>query len=213
MTKPIAAVACLIAVSLGASGPVSAQWRPGGQMRIVLLVDSSAAVESMLTPFRAGLNGFLDDLQGEPEVTIISTGGQLRVRIAPTTDRDKLHAAAAQFASDGGGNSFVDTMLEADKRFLKSAPAKRPVFVVLITDSGDSRGGERIDAYNRFATDFQARGGRAHAIVIKGPRSGTVTQIAENLANNTGGFFAVLAIANAVPRTMKALVERLAVDQ
>jgi hypothetical protein len=213
MTKPIAAVSCLLAVSLVASRPLSAQWRPGGPMRIVLLVDSSAAVESMLTPFRAGLNGFLTDLQGEPEVTIISTGGQLRVRIPPTTDRDKLHVAAAQFASDGGGNAFVDAMLEADKRFLKSAPDKRPVFVVLVTDSGDSTGGARIDAYNRFVNDFKSRGGRAHAIVVKGPRSGIATQIAENLTDNTGGFFATVAIANAVPRTMKTLVERLAVDQ
>jgi von Willebrand factor type A domain len=207
------AVACVLAASLAAVVPVSAQWRPGGPMRIVLLVDSSSAVGPMLTPFRAGLNGFLDDLQGEPEVTIISTGGQLRVRIPPTTDRDKLHSSAAQFASDGGGNSFLDTMLEADRRFLKSAPGKRPVFVVLITDSGESRGGERIDDYNKFVNDFRSRGGRAHAIVVKGTISGIATQIAENLAHNTGGFFETVAIANAVPRTMKALVERLAADQ
>jgi hypothetical protein len=206
-------VGCLLAAVLAAGGRVSAQWRPGGQMRIVVLVDSSSAVSSMLTPFRAGLKGFLDDLQGEPEVTIISTGGQLRVRIPPTTDREKLHLSASRFASDGGGNSFVDTMLEADKRFLKSAPEKRPVFVVLITDAGESTGDERVDEYNKFANDFLARGGRAHAIVVKGTRSGLATQIAENLANNTGGFFETVAIANAVPRTMKALVERLSADQ
>jgi Mg-chelatase subunit ChlD len=210
--NPIIAVS-LVTALLFAGLPASAQWRPGGQMRIVLLVDSSSAVAPMLTPFRAGLNGFLDDLQGEPEVTIITTGGQLRVRIPPTTDREKLHSSAASFASDGGGNAFLDSMLEADKRFLKTAPDKRPVFVVLITDSGESRGGERIDAYNRFANDFLARGGRAHAIVVKGTNSGMATQIAENLANNTGGFFQTVAIANAVPRTMKALVERLGADQ
>jgi hypothetical protein len=211
MTRAVVAICLLTSL---ASASIHAQWRPGGQMRIVLLVDSSAAVGSMLTPFRAGLNGFLDDLQGEPEVTIISTGGQLRVRVPPTIDRGKLHSSAASFASDGGGNSFLETMLEADRRFLKSAPEKRPVFVVLITDSGDSTGGERIDTYNKFANDFLARGGRAHAIVVNGgPRTGMITQIAENLAHNTGGFFQAVAIANAVPRTMKALVERLTVDQ
>jgi hypothetical protein len=212
MTRATVVAGVLTALLVG-GGRGSAQWRPGGQMRIVLLVDSSSAVAPMLTPFRAGLNGFLDDLQGEPEVTIISTGGQLRVRIPPTTDREQLHLSASRFASDGGANSFVDTMLEADRRFLKSAPEKRPVFVVLITDSGDSRGGERVDEYNRFANDFRARGGRAHAIVVKGTNSGMATQIAENLANNTGGFFETVAIANAVPRTMKALVERLTADQ
>ena len=88
MTRATVVASLLHGVAV-AGESLSAQWRPGGQMRIVLLVDSSSAVAPMLTPFRAGLNGFLDDLQGEPEVTIISTGGQLRVRIPPTTDREQ----------------------------------------------------------------------------------------------------------------------------
>ena len=205
--------AALLIVALLAGPTALAQRGPGGQMRIVLLVDSSSAVASMLTQFRAGLNGFLDALPGEPEIVIISTGGQLRIRVGPTSDRLKLHAAASGFASDGGGNMLLDTLLEADQRFLKSTPDRRSVFVILTTDVNSAIGDLRTDLYNRFLENFLTRGGRAHAIVIRGMNSGVTSQIAENLAHNTGGFFEIVEIANAVPKLMKTLADYVAADQ
>src|SRR5204863_4620698 len=69
-------LAALVVVALGVSA--DAQWRPGGHQRIILLVDSSSSVAPMLTSFRAGLKEFLDALPGDPEIAIISTGGQFR---------------------------------------------------------------------------------------------------------------------------------------
>ena len=182
-------------------------------MRIVLLVDSSSTVSSTFTQFRAGLNAFLDALAGEPEVAIISTGGQFRIRAEPTTDRTKLQAAANSFAADGGGNSFLDVLLEADRRFLKTASDRRSVFVILTTDTGASVADPRIDAYNKFMSDFRARGGQAHAIVITSQRSGVMTQIVQNLTHNTDGFFETVGIASAVPKLMKMIAERISADQ
>ena len=158
----------LIVALLAAPAALAAQRRGPGPLRIVLLVDSSNAVAPMLPQFRAALNAFLDVLPGDPEIAFISTGGQLRVRVPPTTDRLVLHQAADRFASDGGANSFLDTMLEADQRFLKVAPDRRSVFVIITTDSGDLRGEVRIDQYNRFMKEFTDRGGRAHGIVVRG---------------------------------------------
>jgi hypothetical protein len=42
----------VLTAALVAGGRVRS-WRPGGQRRIVVLVDSSSAVASMLAPFRA----------------------------------------------------------------------------------------------------------------------------------------------------------------
>ena len=211
MTK--SRLTAVLVVLLLLAGPVaSAQRGPGGRSRIVLIVDSSSAVASMLTHFRAGLNSFLDALPGEPEVAIISTGGQLRIRVAPTTDRTKLRAVADGFSSDGGGNSFLDTLLEADRRFLKSAADRRSIVVILTTDAGAAVAEVRVDAYNKFANDFQVRGGRAHAIVVRGVNSGMTTQIAENLTRNTGGYYDVVGIANALPKLMKILAEYVGAD-
>ncbi len=206
-------MAAVAAVCLTAGPPVHGQWRPGGQQRIVLLVDSSSAIAPMLTSFRGGLKDFLDALPSGPEIAIVSTGGQFRMRVGPTSDREKLLAGAATFASDGGANSFLDTMIEADRRLLKSVPDRRAVFVILTTDGGDAIGEVNIDSYNKFAADFQKRGGRAHAIVVHGVRTGVTTRIAENLAQNTGGYYDTAGLASAVPRLMKTMADYVAADQ
>src|SRR5262249_22161251 len=118
---------------------------PTGQLRIALIVDSSSAIAPMLTQFRAALLAFIEALPEGQEVTIISTGGQLRVRVPPTSDRDRLRQAARAFASDGGANAFVDTLLETDKRFLQNLPDRRPVVVIVTTDANNVRGEPRVD--------------------------------------------------------------------
>jgi Mg-chelatase subunit ChlD len=204
-------VALLALLGTGAA----AQMRPGGEMRIVLVVDSSSTITPMITDFRAGLAAFLDTLPGEPEIAVISTGSQMRVRVQPTTDRLRLRAAASSFSSDGGGNSLLDSLLEADQRLLKNADGRRSVFVILTTDSGGSGTvtPARVSVYNRFVDDFLARGGRAHAVVVGSVNRGVTTQIAENLARNTGGFYESIVIGNAIPKLMTTMAEYVAADQ
>jgi hypothetical protein len=182
-----------------------------GPMRIVLLVDSSAAVSQMLNPFRAGLNTFFDTLPPEHEVVFITCGGQTRIRAQPTTDRTVLKTAADRFSADGGANAFIDTLLESDRRFLKPLP-QWPVFVILTTDNGDARVNARINEYNTFLQSFLDRGGSAHGIVIKGPKSAQIAEMADNLIQNTGGIQNVVNQASAVEAQLKAIAERLASD-
>ncbi len=204
----------LVLVVMAAAASLSAQWRPGGVMRIVLLVDSSSTTGPMVTPMRAALNGFLNDLPGEPEIALVTTGGQLRVRVPPTADREKLRAGVNLYAADGGANAFIDTLLESDQRLLRNAPEFRSVFVIVTTDSGGNLGEPRIDAYNRFAQAFVDRGGRAHAIVIHPTvNSGTTTLVAENLARNSGGYYQTINVASGIPRAMSTLVTYVAADQ
>ena len=151
----------------------SAQWRPGGIMRIVLLVDSSSTIAPMVTPIRAGLESCSwTKCRRTPRSRFISTGGQIRIRVPPTTDHTVLRDAVNRFAADGGANSFVDTLLESDQRFLRKAADRRSVFVILTTDVGFGVADVRLEAYNKFAGEFVARGGRAHAIVVRGLNSG-----------------------------------------
>lgn len=202
----------LVVAAAASSG--SAQWRPGGVMRIVLLVDSSGSTASMITPMRQALNAFVDELPGEPEVAFVTTGGQLRVRVAPTTDRQKLRESVNLYASDGGANAFIDSLLESDDRFLKKAYDFRSVFVIVTSDAGTSISEPRIDAYNRFAQTFVDRGGRAHAIVIRpNVNSGATTLVAENLSRNTGGYYQSINVASGIPKAMSTLLTYLAADQ
>src|SRR3954453_12033999 len=111
-------VAALLVVPLHGADP----------LRVVLLVDSSTNMSGMLTNFRAGLTAFIEAVPEDVEVAFISTCGQLRVRVPPTTDRRRLLDAAGRFAPDGGANALLDTLLECDERFLRSRPDRRPMF-------------------------------------------------------------------------------------
>jgi Mg-chelatase subunit ChlD len=203
---------CLLAVWLIAAPALAQLILSPRPLRIVLLVDSSSEVSAMINPFRAGLKTFLDGLPEGTEVAFITTGGQLRVRMPPTSEMDKLQKAVGGFAPDGGANAFLDTMLEADQRFLKKATDKRHVFVILTTDNGAGRGEPRIDDYNKFLNDFLQRGGLAFGVVVHTGGGGmtATSDIIRNLTSNTNGTYDSINAATAVPDKMKAIAVQLA---
>ena len=181
-------------------------------LRIVLMVDSSTMVAPMVTQFKTALATFVDTLPAHHQIAFISSGGQIRVRTKPTDSRDKLRSEVALFASEGGANAFLDTLLEADKRFLKPAPSQWPVFVIVTTDIGETRREPDVGAYNKFMHDFLGRGGTAHAIILAGKKYGPVTDIVANLVDNTGGFRQTLITESSLPARMQDIAERLDID-
>jgi hypothetical protein len=181
-------------------------------LRIVLLVDSSTPTGPMMNTFRIALNAFVDMLPAEHEISFITTGGQIRVRTQPSADREKLKTEIGRFASEGGANAFLETLIESDNRFLKPAPTQWPVFVIVTTDNGDMRREPDLARYNRFMNDFLGRGGIAHAVLIAGKQTGPVTDLTQNLVQNTGGIYTPIVVESGLPDRLKAIAERLGDD-
>ena len=181
-------------------------------LRIVLLVDSSTSIGPMINSVRAALNAFVDAVPDEHEVTFISTGGQIRVRTPPTTDRLKMQAEIARFAPDGGANAFLDTLIEADRRFLKTAPGQWPVMVIVTTDNGETRREMPIDDYNKFMQDYVARAGAAHAVIVRGKSIGPVTDLTLNLVENVSGLYSAINTDTTLPERLRAIAERVVGD-
>jgi hypothetical protein len=179
-------------------------------MRIALVVDSSGTIAPILNSLRAGLTTFLERLPGEHEITLISTGGQLRIRQPVTTDRQKLKTAVGLFASDGGPNSLIETMIEVDRRFL-NGPGQWPVLVIVTTDDGTAIQEPNYNRFNAFVKGFVERGGTAHAIVMHGRASSQriTSEFVMNVVKNTGGFYETMAIANVLPDKMTMLAEHI----
>jgi hypothetical protein len=193
----------------GVNREVVRATRANGPMRIALVVDSSGAVAPLLNNIRAGLTTFLDELPGEHEITLITTGGQIRIRQPITTDRQKLKTAVGLFASDGGANSVIETMMETDRRFLNGSPGQWPILILVTTDNAATTWEPNHDRFNRFVSDFLSRGGTAHAIVMHGRAGGITTEFVMNVVENSGGFYESMAIANVLPDKMKALAEHI----
>ena len=84
--------------------------------------------------------------------------------------------------------------------------------VIVTTDNGDNpsrAGGAR---YNRFMNDFLNRGGAAHAVVIAGKQTGPVTDLAQNLVENTGGIYTTIVVDSSLPERLKNIAQRLSDD-
>jgi hypothetical protein len=181
-------------------------------MRIVLMVDSSTSSQPMMMMFRNALVAFVDTLPPQHEIVFISSGSQIRVRTQPSTDRAKLKEQIGLLQSEGGANAFLETLMEADARFLKTAPDRWPVFVILTTDIGEVRREPDIPRYNTFMNDFLARAGSAHAIVMQGKQFGPISDIAQNFVQNMGGMYLSLIVDSGLPNRMKSIAERLIAD-
>ena len=181
-------------------------------LRIVLMVDSSTATAAMMNSFRIALNGFVDTLPPQHEISFVTTGGQIRVRTEPSADREKLRTEIGRFASEGGANAFLETMIESDNRFLRTAPTQWPALVIVTTDNGDTRREPDLARYNRFMHDFLNRGGIAHAVVIAGKQTGPVTDLAQNLVQNTGGLYVSIVVDSGLTERLKHIAARLADD-
>ena len=181
-------------------------------MRIVLMVDSSTPVLPYMNSFKAALGAFVDVLPPIHEVAFVTSGGQLRVLTPPGKERELLRASAANFAPQGGANAFLDTMLEADRRFLKNAPHFWPVFVIVTTDNGENYREPDVPTYNAFMTDLRARAGAVHAVILQGKRTGPVSVFITNLTDNVAGSRTIINTDNSLPAKMRQIAESLAAD-
>jgi hypothetical protein len=183
----------------GAARTVSHVGPANAPMRIALMLDTSAGTAPALNHMRAAAAGFLDALPNDDEVVLITTGRQVRVRLGPTTDRQKLKGMAA------------------DERFFRKAEGRWPVFVIFTSDGHEVSGGGRENEFRKWALALGGSGVSAHALVLKTPKGrdlpeaiGTPEIVAENVAHNTGGEYDVMNTTAALADKMKALARTLA---
>jgi len=186
-------------------------------MRIALIVDTSDQAKTSLTSIRAGLHAFLDTVPLQDEILLISSGGQARVRLAPTLDRQRLSRAVDDLFAEGGAAVLLDALRESWTRFLRDAKDRWPVFVVVGTDGPDNSS-TRNPEFQVFIRDIQNAAANAHVIMLTASStrssSGFTSITASlNVTSYTGGRYESLATSTALPSTLKKLGEQIAAQQ
>jgi hypothetical protein len=185
---------------------------PGTEpMRIIVLADASSTVGRDLSRVRAALSAFFDALPGGHEVALVSTGRHGRVRVAPTSDRQPLQAAAAAFGLEGGQNSLTSMLVDVYDRLVADSPAW-PVLVVLTTDGGELPSPQPFESYNAFIQGFAARAGSAHAVVLARRGSGPLSAVLDHLTKSVRGTFESSPDPNSLADRMRAVADRIAAD-
>ena len=205
-------------VSEGGQARTVSHVGPANQpMRIALMLDTGAGTAPSLLHMRGAAAAFLDTLPPDDEVLLITTGRQVRVRLPPTTDRQKVKDLVAGLFNDGGPTVLMDGLLEIDERYFRKAEDRWPVFVIFTSDGMEGSGGGRENEFMKWALTLSSRGVSTHALVLKTPKGRGVPEatampeiVAENLTQNSGGEYDVMNTTAALADKMKALALTLA---
>ena len=105
----------------------------------VLLDNGSGIGTSNINQLRNGLQGLLEALPPDVEVTLVTTAPQPRFLVRATTDRKAQLAGIDRLAPDSGVGRFVESLGEALQRFERDKTDFFGVIVTLGSTSGDNR--------------------------------------------------------------------------
>ena len=178
-------------------------------MKVAFLVDNSHAVGGNINWFRDGMTTFIDTLPPEHEIGLFTIGGQVRQRVAFTTDRVQLaREANVIFRESGAGTVMMDGLVETWERRFEDDDAW-PVFVLIVTDGADTSGYRGENEYDAFVQELRSRSANVHAVLVSTRGGGVQTNFALNLTSNTGGLYEALAAASGLPNVMPEIATRL----
>ena len=179
-------------------------------MRIALLVDNGESIRAghAVNALRNAVVAFLNALPAEHLVGLFTIGGHVRQHVAFTTDRAALLAAGASiFPDESGGVRLLDGIRETLERRYGGGEAW-PVFVALVTSTGEASGFMNDRRYVRFIEQLRAAGVIVHVVhwyVRARDIDGSVSGLAPDLAGDTGGRYASVVVATAMADAMAAL--------
>jgi len=181
-------------------------------MRVIVLVDTSAATSSAMPQIRTAVASLIEALPGEHEIALVTTGRHAQVRVQPTADRAKLKSSAAGLTTDGGPTALMDALREMDDRFLRKPADRWGVFVVITGDGSENSKDTDTVTFNTFLADINRRGVLANAIVLKTTGTGLPEVIATSIVKATGGHYAVMSSGGGITDAATTLAGQLATD-
>jgi hypothetical protein len=133
------AAGLVISVAIGAAlADAQTGAEPGDPMRIAILVDNSQIPTEPLPFIRRGLQQFLNALPPNHELMLVTTGGQLNIRVEPTRDYLRiLESANAINVMRSSGNALIGSVEEVYDRYFRGVERRYPMLVVIANDGQD----------------------------------------------------------------------------
>ncbi len=209
--RPVAVGAALFAAIMGvaaAAGPQVSSMLPGARPVVMLVVDVSASMTATdvkptrLAAAQQAANVFLDQLQSDWRVGVVSFSHAPKLEAAPTSDRDAVRKAIAGLEW-WAGTAAGDAVLMALEEMQRSAGE-----IVLLSDGATTGGTPVPDAAKRAA----ALRVPVHTIAFGTPDGRSDGQpvppdvpAMRQLATATGGTFSEATTADSVQAVYRAL--------
>ena len=179
-------------------------------MKIAVLIDNGDRLmeTNALNPLRDGLDGFVDTLAPQHEISLITIGRSVQQRVEFTADRAELkEGVGLLFPDRGAGARLLDGIRETwDRRFEEDDGFA--VIVLVLTDGTEASGNYNDNQYAALLNPLIANGVTVHAVMLA-TRGGVraqqrLPQYALSIVENTGGivenFVAPTGYASVLPR-------------
>ena len=152
----------------GRSGRILSADLDTEPMKIAVLVDNGDRIleTNALNPLRAGLNGFLDTLAPQHEISLVTIGRSVQQRVEFTTDRGELmEGVGLLFPDRGAGARLLDGVRETwDRRFEEDDGFA--VIVLVLTDGTEASGNYNDNRYADLLNPLIANGVTVHAVML-----------------------------------------------
>jgi hypothetical protein len=141
---------------------------PGDPMRIVILVDNSQIPVIDPLPFvRRGLQQFLNALPPNHELMLVTTGGQMHIRVEPTRDYlTVMQSALSIQVMRTGGNALIGSVEEVYARYLRGVERRFPMLVIVATDGPDLSQRVTNEKVNTLLQQLTRSGVRVNAVLL-----------------------------------------------
>jgi hypothetical protein len=193
------------------SAPALAQTgtRP---LRLVLIVDSTDAIRQPIGSIRKALVTFVERIDAQHEMMLVSVAGTPQIRVRPTLDRQEVLKSVNGIFGTTGSNVMHRVIDDLFHRFAQPAD-RRPIFVVLTTEGFESTQNINPQEIAHVTNHFVENGGTLHAVRLQVPtgvstfRGGNLTDLPVSLmiARDTSG-----AYTNISPNGLLDVLQRLA---
>ena len=184
-------------------------------MKIAVLIDNGDRLmeTNALNPLRDGLDGFLDTLAPQHEISLITIGRSVQQRVEFTADRTELkEGVGLLFPDRGAGARLLDGVRETWTRRFDEDDAF-PVMVLVLTDGTEASGNYNDNRYADLLNPLIANGVTVHAVMLA-TRGGVraqqrLPQYAFNIVEATGGSLENFVAPTGYEFVLPSLAERM----
>ena len=200
---------CVSLSSVTAAGQEGAQ--PGDPMRIVIMVDNSQTPLEPLPQIRRGLQQFINALPPDHELMLVTTGGQMNIRVQPTRDYVEVLEAVGEINfMRSTGNALIGSIQEVYDRYLRTVERRFPMIVIVSTDGADFSQRVTDKTVNEMLRGLSRTGVLVNAVLLTSTGTSLIRNITLEMIKRTGGAYESATIATALPARMKVMAGRIA---
>jgi hypothetical protein len=147
---------------------ITAVTRARRPLRLILMVDTTEGIRQPIGQIRKAISGFLETVDAQHEMMMLTLAGTMQVKVQPTTDRKKLLVEADKLFGTSGTNPMHRMIEEVFKRFGQTTEL-RPVMAIVTTEGFASMQQVNPKDLARLGTDIKKRGGVVHTVRVLVP--------------------------------------------